>query len=326
MRENKKQFSKLGFFFLLGVVFMKVMQMGASYLVSEFHPEWIADPNINMLLAISLQYLIGMPAPILLVKRVPADKVKTKTMKAGHFFIALMMALAIAIVSNIAGNIFTAIVGLIRGQMVNNVALELGKDTNVFLNFVFMVLCAPIYEEYIFRKLVVDRTIRYGQGVAIVVSGLMFGLAHGNMNQFAYAFTAGMFFAFIYVKTGKMRYSVVMHMIFNFYSGVLLMEAMRFMNFDAYANAVTAGDMPLAMQTIADAGFAWLVFFVLAFVEFAAGIAGLILLVVFWKKFTVEPGEITIPRKERFPTIILNAGMMLYCLYFVISIIVQLFQ
>lgn len=326
MRENKKQFSKLGFFFLLGVVFMKLMQKGASCLVSEFRPEWIEDPNMNMLLSIALQYLIGMPVLILLIKRIPAEKVKTNTMKIGHFFIALMMAFALAIVSNIAGNIFTAIVGLFRGQMVKNVALELGANTSLLLNFVFMVLCAPIYEEYIFRKLVVDRTIRFGQGVAIVVSGLMFGLAHGNLNQFAYAFTVGMFFAFIYVKTGKMRYSVAMHVIFNFLSGVLLTGAMRYMNFDAYTKAALAGDVPLAMQTIMDALPAWIVMFVLVFAEYAAGIAGLVLLIVYRKKFRIEPGEITIPRKERFATIILNVGMILYCLYFVLNIVWQLFQ
>ena len=58
----------------------------------------------------------------------------------------------------------------------------------MIVTFLYMVICAPILEEYIFRKLIVDRTVKYGQGVAVVLSGLMFGLFHGNLNQFAYAF------------------------------------------------------------------------------------------------------------------------------------------
>ena len=57
-------------------------------------------------------------------------------------------------------------------------------ESNMMVTFLYMVICAPILEEYIFRKLIVDRTVKYGQGVAIVLSGLMFGLFHGNLNQF----------------------------------------------------------------------------------------------------------------------------------------------
>ena len=42
-----------------------------------------------------------------------------------------------------------------------------------------------------FRKLLIDRIVPFGQRVAVVVSGLAFGLFHGNFYQFFYAFSLG---------------------------------------------------------------------------------------------------------------------------------------
>lgn len=326
LRDARNQLSKLGLYFFLGIFFNKLVQIGAARLVSEFWPALLENANASMIIAAALQYLVGMPLIILLVKRIPAAKLPQKSMKAGHFFMAYLMCVAISYVSNIVGNVFTGIVGVLKGGMVENVALTMGSETSLFLNFLVMVICAPLYEEYIFRKLIVDRTRQYGQSVAILMSGLMFGLAHGNLNQFAYAFTIGMFFAFIYVKTGKLRYTIVMHMMFNCYSGVFLMGALRHMNFGEYMKAAEAGDLMLAMQVMREALPAWIVFFALGAVAFGAWIAGIVLLIVFWKKFALEKGEIVIPKGKRFRTVFLNVGILLYCLYFIVCIVMQLFS
>lgn len=326
LREAGKQFSKLGLLFFLGMFLTDLLQNGAGKLVKSINPEWLQDPNINMLIGISVQYLIGLPILILLVKRIPAAKLQQKSLKTGHFFLLLMMCMAVAYSSNIVGNIITTIIGLLKGSMVQNVNLTLGSETSLLLNFVFMVICAPLYEEYIFRKLIVDRTAQYGQGVAIVLSGLLFGLAHGNLNQFAFAFTIGMFFAFVYVKTGRLRYGIMMHMFFNFYSGVALMGVMRYMHFDEYFAAVSAGDAAGAVQIMTGSMPAWILFAVLGFMAFGAGLAGFVLLIVFRKKFTLKQGEFIIPKGKRFFTIICNVGMGLYCLYFITSIVLQLFE
>lgn len=325
LQEVRKQFSRLGLCFFIGMLCNELLQRSVAEIIKGIHPEWLENPNISMLILITVQYLVGLPILILLVRRIPGTAPKQKTMKAGHFCMTMMMCMAVAYGSNIVGNIITMIIGLLRGTMVENVNLTLGSETSLLLNFVFMVICAPLYEEYIFRKLLVDRTAQYGQGVAIILSGLMFGLAHGNMNQFAFAFTIGVFFAFIYVKTGKLRYSILMHMFFNCYSGVLLMAVLRHMHFDEYFALMQAGDPMGAMQVMTDAMPFWVLFAVLVFIVLGAAVAGLVLLIVFWKKFKLEQGEVVIPKGKRFTTIILNAGMVLYCLFFLTSIVLQLF-
>ncbi|MDL2236926.1 CPBP family intramembrane metalloprotease, partial [Christensenellaceae bacterium OttesenSCG-928-K19] len=76
-------------------------------------------------------------------------------------------------------------------------------------------ILAPIAEEFIFRKLLIDRLARYGQWVAVFTSALLFGLFHGNFSQFFYAFGAGLVFGYVYIKTGKVWYTMLLHGIIN---------------------------------------------------------------------------------------------------------------
>ncbi|MBP5209447.1 MAG: CPBP family intramembrane metalloprotease [Clostridia bacterium] len=94
------------------------------------------------------------------------------------------------------------------------------------LAFVCTVVIAPIMEELIFRKILIDRTVALGQGTAVLLSGLLFGLFHGNFYQFFYTFFFGMILAFLYVRTGRIVYTMIMHAIVNFVMGFLptLME------------------------------------------------------------------------------------------------------
>ena len=73
------------------------------------------------------------------------------------------------------------------------------------MTFIIAVLIAPTAEELLFRKLLTERIVKYGELAAVLASGLFFGLFHGNLNQFSYAFLLGLFLGFIYVKTGKLR-------------------------------------------------------------------------------------------------------------------------
>ena len=56
-----------------------------------------------------------------------------------------------------------------------------------WFTFTFSVVLAPVMEELIFRKVLIDRTIVYGDKAAVVLSGLLFGVFHGNFHQFFYA-------------------------------------------------------------------------------------------------------------------------------------------
>lgn len=93
--------------------------------------------------------------------------------------------------ANLLGTLVTMILGIVKGSMVSNNLLQIVTSNHIWANIIVVGILAPIIEEYVFRKLLIDRTIKYGEGIAVLTSALMFALFHGNLNQFAYAFVLG---------------------------------------------------------------------------------------------------------------------------------------
>ena len=325
--EIRKHFSKLGLMFFLGPVIIYAVQIGISQLVQWLKPEWLENADISLMVSILPMYLIGMPILIALVKRVPATAPEKHTMKVWQLLLAIVMCFCVMYCSNIVGNIITAIVGMLKGGVVNNVILDIATSTSLIVNFVYMVICAPIMEEFIFRKLIVDRTVRYGQGVAILISGIMFGLFHGNLNQFVYATTMGMFLAFLYVKTGNIKYTIVIHMIVNFFGSIVSVWLLEAMNYEGYMEAVLSGaGMEELMELVMASLPGWIAYMIYACMIFGMMIAGIVLFIVFRKRFATEKGEVEIPRGKGFGTVFLNIGMGLYVIFWLVVIVWQLFM
>lgn len=78
--------------------------------------------------------------------------------------------------------------------------------------FAFCIcIVAPIAEEYLFRSLLLKPLRAYGDLTAAVVSGTVFGLYHGNFDQFAYAVLLGIFFSIIAIRYNSIVPTVLLH-------------------------------------------------------------------------------------------------------------------
>ena len=327
LREARKHFSKLGAMFVLGTLVIYAVQLVSAVLVRLLKPEWLDDANISMALSVLPMYLIGMPILILLVKTVPAETIEKKQIKWWQFLVAGVMSFGLAYGANFIGSFITAIIGLLKGSAVENAILDIATSISLLFVFLYMVICAPIMEEYIFRKLIVDRTVKYGQDVAVLMSGLMFGLFHGNLNQFVYAFVLGCFLAFLYVKTGKLKITIALHMLFNFVGGVISTKLLDLIDFQGYQEIVTNGmDTAALTAHMVEHMTGWLLFGVFGLFVLAMVLTSLILFIVFIvkKKFTFEQGEVVIPKGRRFRTVIFNVGMVIYCIFWIAMIVYSL--
>lgn len=82
--------------------------------------------------------------------------------------------------------------------------------------FVFFIcIIAPIAEEIIFRNILLKPLRAYGDLTAVLVSGIVFGLYHGNFDQFAYATLLGIFFSAIAVKYNSIIPVTILHALNN---------------------------------------------------------------------------------------------------------------
>lgn len=321
LKTYKKHFSSLGLMYFLGALIIIGVQVAVSMLVLAFAPSLLDNPNLSLLVSMLPTYTIAFPLTSLLIHQIPGVQMKKHNMKPTQLLGAFAISYALMYLSNLAGQFFTNIIGIIKGSPVDDAIADLVSELNPLTAFFVMVLLAPALEEWIFRKLLVDRTIRYGEGTAIFLSGLMFGLFHGNLNQFVYTFLIGAFWAFIYVKTGRLRYTIYLHMALNFMGSVgSLFFLGAISTLEGGSSAMNGFHFLLGMLIPLAIVIPYLI------VVFGLVISGIVLLVTNWKRFRLIPAELFIPKEKRFSVIFLNAGMILYVLFQIIQIVLQLFM
>lgn len=254
-----------------------------------------------------------------LVKTVP-EKHK---MSFKSFLKAACMCYSLLIISNLLGTVITGIIGAIKGSPIVNPVEELVLSMDLPFLFLVTVVLAPIFEELFFRKYMIDRLLVYGEFVAIVISGFMFGLFHGNLSQFPYAFAIGAFFGFIYVRTGKLIYSVLLHAFINFMGSIVSVVLLNYVDLDMYANILSSSDIEKLLQTLTWEG---LTGFVVLMVYEVFILVLVIIGIIFWileaKKFITKIQDKELPVSRRFEVAICNPGILFYTGIWIIMIII----
>lgn len=322
-KEIRRHFSKLGVRYFLGVVIIYAVQLLAASVIETFLPGISANYSYSFLLTMLAYFLIAVPIMILLIRTMKTESTEEKKkMSVGQWIVAFFICLGGMYVCNFIGLGVTSVVGMLKQGSVTNVLGEVAGSVSLEVNFLVIVIGAPIVEELLFRKLLVDRVVRFGEPIAIVLSGLMFGLYHANLNQFVYAFFMGCVFAFIYVRTGNIVHVISIHMATNFVGTFLSTFLMEVSNYQKLVEATAAGTDLSAFSNTELAGILGLAVYELFL--FVGIIAGIILLIVNRKKFVLCHENDIIPKGKKFQTITLNWGMGLYCLFFLVQIIAQL--
>ena len=226
MRNLRRDLTWIGLAYVAYLVVSALSQTGTAMITSWLIP-WIGH-DAWMVLCIIFMYPLALFLYWLILQMVPKARQKwTYPMGVGRFLGWFVICMGGVYFGNLIGQFLMAVVSAITGQPMVNQVEEMIMDMSLWAVIVSAVILAPIMEELIFRKLVLDRLAGYGPAVAMVVSALVFGLAHGNFYQFFYAFLLGLIFAYIYLRTGKVRYSMMLHMMVNFCGSVIPILIMR---------------------------------------------------------------------------------------------------
>ena len=218
LKQARRDFSRIGASLCLMVVIwyaLATVLEGALYAAvggKGEAPNWVTYVGSGVPL-----YLIAMPIAVMLMGKSTVIETRKFDMKPGLFFKLLLMCLPMMWAGSVFGSMLSMV--LSNGEATDRVA-DLAMQTNIW-NVVFLVIVGPVFEEWLFRKQLIDHTRKYGEKTAILLSGLAFGLFHMNLFQFFYAFLLGLMFGYVYTRTSKLRYSTAMHMIINFNGGVL---------------------------------------------------------------------------------------------------------
>ena len=173
-------------------------------------------------------YIIPMIATALLLKTPVREMNKKIYTKPKYFGRALGMFPAFYSLAIIANLLTMWITSLFKTTNFNdsfNTVNELSTPNFICgtVLFVQMVVIAPLFEEFWFRGMVLESLRPYGNGVAIFISALLFGLTHANFAQFFYAALMGIFLGYIAVSTKSIVTTTIMHAIFNSFAASVLL-------------------------------------------------------------------------------------------------------
>ena len=229
-REIRKNSNINSLILLLFYIFIFVFAIFAEEITALF----VRKDSQNFyyvykLIAYIFQYAVTVPVLLLIFKGL---KKKDKDfslkecfckpqMPAGWVFKWIIIALGLSYaVSYVSSIVFSLI------QMLTETELHSADFSadNALIDRIATILSitflAPFFEELLFRATLYRNISKYGAWSMVIISGIIFGLWHGNYEQTLYTATLGMLSCFLIAKTKSFIPSLAVHFIMNLIGGI----------------------------------------------------------------------------------------------------------
>ncbi len=302
LSRPRRHFSRIGLALAVILVVSTLVQLLLQYLVAEFpgFKTFLWENSwADTILGVIPMYFIAIPVGLLLLKKQPRKAPDVLPLRLIQFLEYIPISLAVMYGGNIIGITLSFLFS--GGTAVNPVETYL--QDNTILKVLSTVVIAPIVEEFVFRKTIIDRSLPYGEKGAILLSAITFGLLHQNLFQFFYATGLGFLLGYIYVRTGKLWYTILLHAILNFMGGVIAPLL-------APIISLLEDPMSLGLTEVLQ------ILLVYAYSTLLMGLSifGVVRLIIRCKRLQWTPGEEDLPKGTSFRTLFLNGGMILYTL------------
>lgn len=324
LKPVRKTFSIIGFSLCIYIAIGIVMQLAFINVPGLIwgYDNWYYNTTWGQWISSFVpMYGIALPVFALIMHFLPKQKPIENKLSFGKMFVYFLISYCIIYAGSIIGTVLSFV---FSGGMAENQVAELAMDMSP-IKVVVMVILAPIFEELIFRKIILDRIGKYGEKTGVILSALAFGLLHQNLFQFFYAFGVGLIFGYIYMRTGKIRYSVILHTIINFMGSVIAPCLLNLFDLEKLLNmtqTVTSDElMPFLMEILPGL----LVYLLYTMLLYGIIIAGFVLLIIKITRFKWQHSALELPKGTVFKTVYLNAGMICYILVCTVFIILALF-
>jgi len=168
-------------------------------------------------------YILSMGIPFFTLffvsKRDKSELISAEIPKPHTFLPVILMGIGCIPVLQYIANYFDQLLSLVKMdtyQPLLDAAFLPVTDTNALLvQFLCTSVLAAIFEEFAFRGVILQMLRRYGNIFAIVCSGFVFGLIHGNTYQIPFAFLFGLILGAAAVYTGSLWTPILLHFINN---------------------------------------------------------------------------------------------------------------
>lgn len=275
------------------LVAMMVVSTVSAQIYRLAHLHYLTDAvYISMLISMLITFLIvhfGFRRQIGLRLHLQSeDKPRFKEIAAG-FLLGFGMNIALTLLFSLLSEAFSIpITG--DGYYLTSYPL-----TNVLM-IVTVVIAAPLFEEYLFRGVILMTLQRYGNWFAIMVSSLLFALSHGTISQAACVFFLGFVIGYLTVRSGSLRLAILFHML---------------------NNAIALLPMFISSEMLSN---------LLSLVLLAAGIVGVVLLILLIRRRRTFVASLTTPYDYPISRFFQNWASILLIILFVAMLLINFVQ
>jgi len=307
-KEARAVFCRIGFASFSLSVIPTLFQLILLTLQRQLFPSFVWGHTSLHLLSNASIYLGAVPVCFLILHPLPQKDPLRERVRPLHWLGLLCVSVACIHLGSIVSSYVTQYLGAILGTPPANPLENSLGEGSLWSNLFFVGILAPILEELFFRRFLCRRLLFLGEGYAIFVSAAIFALCHGNFYQLFYAFATGAIFAFVYVKSGRLLYTVAIHMFINIMSGVLVSELNRRIDFSLF-NAFASGEA--GIDALGSSLFPLLGLLCYSVLNLILVIFGILLFCLHIRRIRFLPGEKALPYGQKLSCIFGNVGVIL---------------
>lgn len=213
--EKKSSFASNLIYFIVVCLFV-VIRLCGHFGVFSFMGE-VGNYIINLTLQVGILFLI----PLILFKSITKQGYKSTFKNFGYkkiSFKVVLISIAIGVVVYVL-NIFISsfFYSIITGLGYKSQSVPSGSSSvfSLFLSLIFTAILPAICEEHLHRGMLLYGNKNLGVVNNILLTGLLFGLLHLNIEQFFYATLIGFLLGFIAYCTNSIFPCMIIHFMNN---------------------------------------------------------------------------------------------------------------
>ncbi len=237
-KQQRRQFSRvfLGLILYLAASTLAITVFQLVYMKingKEAAAVFLNTGWVQLVLSSAGQYLVGFPVFLLFtlgMRRSSTTASEKKRISPRDFFFLLVICYLFMYVGSLISSSVSSFFSSIFGKAPDDSTTAIIESSPIWLIFICTVILAPIFEELIFRKIMIDRFSVFGDKMAIIFSAVAFGIFHGNFYQVFYAVLVGLALGYVYTSTRNVIYPIAIHMIMNFLGSVAVMPVEKLLD------------------------------------------------------------------------------------------------
>ncbi|MCL2228190.1 MAG: CPBP family intramembrane metalloprotease, partial [Oscillospiraceae bacterium] len=189
-----------------------------------------AAPAISMAITVIMVYVVPMLLTAAVFKSFSYYNAKSENFRRlykkpvrlaqaiGTFPAMYGLGYGIAVLTFLASFLITRATGghTVIEDILRPTTLEPSANVVSALLMVFvLVVIAPVFEEVWVRGIMYDALKPYGDGIAIIISSVLFGLMHGSIHMLFYTTALGFALGYVRYATNSLLVVTILHAVIN---------------------------------------------------------------------------------------------------------------